>query len=156
MFNEIICPSCRREKGEAFNSEKINGVKWYFFLCKECGEEWQEELTFLSGGKDDPEKMKVDSLLLGIEIFEAVNTCLSSPKEQLRVLKELVDQLAEIENKWGFPRFKAVMVNYNGVDWALTGLDKVIEELDGESKKVASDLLHYLDDVANPLTSSFY
>ncbi len=71
MFG-VYCPRCSNE-GIIVGVEQFGNRKTYTFFCFNCDNDWPEEISFPE--RDESRNMNIDSILLGLEIFEVASEC---------------------------------------------------------------------------------
>jgi hypothetical protein len=166
MF-EVYCSECSRE-GVIIGVERNGNKKKYIFFCSLCESDWPEEIAFPEG--DEKRNMEIDSILLGLEIFEVAAECSVilersqgegpsvSWKEKdkcLEGLKYLQSLLSKIENEWGLLRLKKVLISYNeNVEWGLKELDNLSEHSEGKIREEVVKIIKYLRIVKRTKISS--
>ncbi len=159
VFGETSCVNrnCREGKGEVFGCDTINGVEWYFFVCEECGEEWQR--TARSAEEEDEFKIQIDALLLGFVIFEAAYNCLqligfynekrycnkATEEACLKALTELESLLLEKEKSWGLSRMKRIIsMCKEEIEWGIKELTTLAEEAQGITQIRAGEVTRHV------------
>jgi hypothetical protein len=157
MFG-VYCPKCGSNKSVIIGVERNGNKKRYIFFCSFCESDWPEEIAFPEG--DETRNMEIDSILLGLEIFEVAAECsvaLEHSQEEgtsvsrkekdkcLEELKYLQSLLSKIENEWGLLRLKKILISYNeNVEWGLKELDNLFEHSEGKIKEEVEKIIIYL------------
>ncbi|GEM_PF-7023257 len=70
------CPECGSRRVKVLGKEKAGNTQWLVLGCKSCEHDWVEE--DLVTQRVDSLDLEIDSVLLGIEIFETANECLKT------------------------------------------------------------------------------
>ncbi len=157
MLSEAKCPKFNCPgKGKVYNYEITNDREWYFFLCKECGEDWQEDVPLIE--ENDEFKMQVEALLLGFEIFEAAYNCLDAigfynkegkrceqaDQKCLKYLGELSSSLSKKANNWGPARMKKIFEHEDEMEWPVEDLAVFAKEAKGAPARKAEEIIRYI------------
>jgi hypothetical protein len=119
--------------------------------------------SLLSETESEPEKLKEiiiehrkNNVWVDYKIKDFVENSTGDKRknECLSALEYLQSLLSEIEDSWGLPRMKKMLIEHKkNIDWAVKELKEFAEESEGRMSKKAEKIVRYLEAVSDERVS---